>query len=156
MKTYGGVEVWLHHSWLRHSMEASGQLHASAALPSGERYPGTHWTGGWVGPTAGLDTVEWREISYPCRESNPSRPPRSPSLHGLSYSGSSNVWRSYVKDDSCYEIVKKITISTPKPLYQYYNLQQNWSILAKRLQRRGGNPCRGKTYLLQHNKKLYY
>ena len=32
----------------------SGQQHAPAALYSLER-PGTHFTGGWVGPRAGLD-----------------------------------------------------------------------------------------------------
>jgi hypothetical protein len=31
---------------------------------------GTHWIGGWVGPSAGLDAVEKRKI-LPCRESNP-------------------------------------------------------------------------------------
>jgi hypothetical protein len=37
-------------------MGVSGQYHASAALyPPGERTPGTHWTGGWVGPRGGLD-----------------------------------------------------------------------------------------------------
>ena len=32
----------------------SGQQHAPAALYPRER-PGTHFTGGWVGPRAGLD-----------------------------------------------------------------------------------------------------
>ena len=31
-----------------------GQGHAPAALPPGKR-PGTHCTGGWVGPRAGMD-----------------------------------------------------------------------------------------------------
>ena len=31
-----------------------GQHHAPAALPPRER-PGTHCTGGWVGPRAGMD-----------------------------------------------------------------------------------------------------
>jgi len=35
----------------------SGQLHALAALPPAKRAPGTHWTGGWVGPTDSLDAV---------------------------------------------------------------------------------------------------
>jgi hypothetical protein len=35
-------------------MGVGGQLHAPAALPQGKR-PGTHFTGGWVGPRAGLD-----------------------------------------------------------------------------------------------------
>jgi hypothetical protein len=34
-----------------------GQHHAPAALPPGEK-PGTHCTGGWVGPRAGLDVCE--------------------------------------------------------------------------------------------------
>jgi len=39
----------------------SGQQHAPAALYPRER-PGTHCTGGWVGPRAGLDG---RKISSP-------------------------------------------------------------------------------------------
>ena len=35
-------------------MGVSGQHHAPAALPPGERH-GTHCTGGWVGHRAGLD-----------------------------------------------------------------------------------------------------
>jgi hypothetical protein len=34
-------------------MEVSGQLHAPACA---------HWTGGWVSPRAGLDTVKKRKI----------------------------------------------------------------------------------------------
>jgi hypothetical protein len=36
-------------------MEASGQLHAPAALPPGEEPTVTDWLGGWVGPRACLD-----------------------------------------------------------------------------------------------------
>jgi len=43
----------------------SGQLHAPAALRPRERAPGTHWTGGWAGPSAGLDTVVKRKIPSP-------------------------------------------------------------------------------------------
>jgi hypothetical protein len=35
-------------------MGVGGQPHAPAALPPGKR-PGTHCTGGWVGPRAGLE-----------------------------------------------------------------------------------------------------
>jgi ribosomal protein S15P/S13E len=35
-------------------MGVSGQCHAPTALFPGERTPGTHCTGGWVGPRAGL------------------------------------------------------------------------------------------------------
>jgi hypothetical protein len=40
----------------------------------GERTPGTHCTGGWVGPTAGLDTEARGKISCLCRGSNINRP----------------------------------------------------------------------------------
>jgi hypothetical protein len=40
----------------------------------GERTPGIHCTGGWVGPRAGLDTEARGKILYPRRESNPDRP----------------------------------------------------------------------------------
>ena len=48
----------------------SGQQHAPAALYPRER-PGTHCTGGWVGPRAGLDR---RKISS---LPGPDRPARS-------------------------------------------------------------------------------
>jgi hypothetical protein len=35
-------------------MSVGGQRHASSALPPGKR-PGTYYTGGWLGPRAGLD-----------------------------------------------------------------------------------------------------
>jgi len=44
-------------------MEVRGQLYS-------RRAPGTRWTGGWVGPTVGLDAVAKRN-PCPCRESNP-------------------------------------------------------------------------------------
>jgi hypothetical protein len=36
--------------------------------------PGTHCTGGWVGPRAGLDKEAIGKILCPCRGSNPDRP----------------------------------------------------------------------------------
>jgi hypothetical protein len=35
-------------------MGVGGKLQAPAALPPGKK-PGTHFTGGWVGPRAGVD-----------------------------------------------------------------------------------------------------
>jgi hypothetical protein len=67
-------------------MEASGHLHAPAALPPGKEPPVP--TGDWVGPWAGLDAVDKRKI-LPCRESHPGSPARSPSLYRLSYFGDS-------------------------------------------------------------------
>jgi hypothetical protein len=41
-----------------------------------ERAPDTHWIGGWVGPTAGLDAMAKTKNSIPPppRESNPDHP----------------------------------------------------------------------------------
>jgi hypothetical protein len=55
-------------------MGVSGQHHVQAALYPGERNPSTHWTGGWVDPTAGLDAEARRKILCLCRGLNPGRP----------------------------------------------------------------------------------
>jgi hypothetical protein len=52
-------------------MRVGGQLSARAALPPGKR-TGTHFIGGWVGPSAGLDG---------CRKSRP----HQDSIPGPSY-----------------------------------------------------------------------
>jgi hypothetical protein len=49
-------------------------LHAPVTLRPGERVPGTHFTGGWVGPRAAVKAVEKTKIRH-CRESNPGRQP---------------------------------------------------------------------------------
>jgi hypothetical protein len=36
-----------------------------------ERAPGTHWIGGWVGSSVGLDAMVKRKIPSPCWDSNP-------------------------------------------------------------------------------------
>jgi hypothetical protein len=53
--------------------EWSASRPGRAFIP-GERTPGTHCTGGWVGPRAGLDTEARGTILCPRRESNPDRP----------------------------------------------------------------------------------
>jgi hypothetical protein len=55
-------------------MEVSGQRHAPAALYPRGKDPGTHCTGGWVGPRAGLNTEVRGKILCPFRGSNPDRP----------------------------------------------------------------------------------
>jgi hypothetical protein len=60
-----------------------GQLHIPAALTS-VRALGIHYTGGWVGPRIGLDTVKKKKMLFH-RDSNRSRPTRNLSLYGLIY-----------------------------------------------------------------------
>jgi hypothetical protein len=59
-------------------MEVSGQRYAPAAICPREGTPGTHCTGGWVGPRAGLDTEVRGKILCPYRGSNPDRPVLQP------------------------------------------------------------------------------
>jgi hypothetical protein len=82
-------------------MGLSGERHAPATLYPGERTPGTHWTGGWVGPKAGLDAEARRKILCLCRGSNFGRPVHSQDtilteLPWLSHQGVvwpiSNMW----------------------------------------------------------------
>ena len=54
-------------------MRVGGQRRAPAALPPGKS-PGTHCTGGWVGPRAGLGGCEKSRLH---RDSTPDRPTRS-------------------------------------------------------------------------------
>jgi hypothetical protein len=50
-------------------MELSGQLHASADYP--RKASRAHYTGGWIGPWAGLKAGEKTEISPPVTEIEP-------------------------------------------------------------------------------------
>jgi hypothetical protein len=57
----------------------------------------THWVGGWVGPIASFDAVEWRKISCPCQELIPGRSSRSPFLYRLIYPGSILWYLMHIK-----------------------------------------------------------
>ena len=48
-------------------MEVGGQIHAPVALPLGKN-PGTDQLGSCVGSIAGLDALESRKVSCPCRD----------------------------------------------------------------------------------------
>jgi hypothetical protein len=75
-------------------MGVSGQRHAPSAL-----YPGTHCTGGWLGPRAGLDTEAKGNILMPLPGIEPrslSRPVRSQTLNWLSYPGFYSLWLVFV------------------------------------------------------------
>jgi hypothetical protein len=67
MKVYGGQHVYLH-SWTRHNIKVSGQLHAQAAMPPAMIMV-ILWTGSLEVPRAGLDALESRNTWCPCQES---------------------------------------------------------------------------------------
>jgi hypothetical protein len=74
MKTYWGVEVWLH-AFLTSALDGDER---SASRPGRftptERAPGNHWIGGRVGSGAVLDAVVRRKIPRPRRELNSRAP----------------------------------------------------------------------------------
>jgi hypothetical protein len=72
---------------LEHKSKKSKGVPLQPRFTPGERIPGTHWIGGWVGPRAGLDAGARRKIVCLCRGSNLDRPVRSQTLYCLSYRG---------------------------------------------------------------------
>jgi hypothetical protein len=66
-------------------MGVSGQRHTPAALYPRGKDPGTHWTGGWVGPRAGLDAGARKKSSAPVGDRTPIVQPvvRLPELYWL-------------------------------------------------------------------------
>jgi hypothetical protein len=76
MEALGGERKYSSYSFTTSALDG-GEWSASRpgrAFTPGERTPGTHCTGGWVGPRAGLDTEARGKILCLCRESNPDRP----------------------------------------------------------------------------------
>jgi hypothetical protein len=60
-----------------------GQFYTPVVLTPEYEPPDTHYIGVWAGTTIGLDVVDYRKISFLCRESNPGRPARNPSLYRM-------------------------------------------------------------------------
>jgi hypothetical protein len=83
MKVHGGVDAYSHIFCI--SALAGGECSASrpGRFIPGERGPGTHSLGGWVGHRAGLDNVEKRKfLTLPGLELRPlGRPALSQSLY---------------------------------------------------------------------------
>jgi hypothetical protein len=82
------------YTFLTSSLDGDEWLASSPgrALPPGESTTCTHWTGGWVGLKAGLDTEARGEILLPLpgfEPRSPSRPVLSQKLYWLSCPGSS-------------------------------------------------------------------
>jgi hypothetical protein len=66
-----------------------------------ESAPGTHWTGGWVGPRAVLDAVVKRKIPSPHRESNPRTPIVQPVAQRYT------DWAITALDSEKYKLIKR-------------------------------------------------
>jgi hypothetical protein len=85
MKTYGGVDVQIH-------LFLTSTLFGAEwpASRPGRFTPGTHWTGGCVGPSTCLADLERRKFLPPpgLKLRSLGRTARSQSLYKLRYSGS--------------------------------------------------------------------
>jgi hypothetical protein len=58
MKACGGVDVSIHVFMTTALVGGEWSASRPGRFTTGERAPGTHWIGGWVGPRTGLDDVE--------------------------------------------------------------------------------------------------
>jgi hypothetical protein len=58
MKTYGGVDVQIDIFLTSALLEGEWSDSRPSRLTPGERAPGIHWIGGWMGPRFGLDDME--------------------------------------------------------------------------------------------------
>jgi hypothetical protein len=56
MKAYGGLDVKI--QFLLTSALVEWSPSRTGRFTAGEKAPGTHWIGGWLGPKTGLDEVE--------------------------------------------------------------------------------------------------
>jgi hypothetical protein len=83
---------------------------------SGETTPGTHCTGGWVGPRAGLDTEARGKILCPRRGSNPDRPVVQPVVRHYT------AWATRLQT---YQVEKELSNQQPN---QYWdkNIRMIW------------------------------
>jgi hypothetical protein len=62
MKTYGGVNVYIHIFLTSALVGGEWLVSRPGRFTPGEIAPGTHCIGGWVDPRAGLDDVEKRKF----------------------------------------------------------------------------------------------
>jgi hypothetical protein len=82
MTAYGRVDVQIH-VFLTSAL-LGGECSASCfgRITPGERAPGTHWKGGWMGPRTGLDDMKRKFLTLTGLELRPlCRPARNQSLY---------------------------------------------------------------------------
>jgi hypothetical protein len=78
MKAYREVDIWIH-VFLTSAL-VGGEWSASGPgrFTPGERVPGIHWIGGWVGPRTGMENVEKKKILDPTGTRTPTSRPSNP------------------------------------------------------------------------------
>jgi hypothetical protein len=135
MKTYGRVDVYNH---ILTSAQAVGEWSASrpGRFTVGERAPGTHWIGGWVGPRTSLDDVVSRKfLTLPGLELRHF----GRQLHRLRYPGCSTLvvysqlcWLTYLRS---WALLEKPPIVQPlKNLPEFYGTRRFITVFTRALQ----------------------
>jgi hypothetical protein len=83
MKAYGKVDIYTQVFLTSALVGGECSPSRSCRFIPGERAPGTHWIGGWVDSSVGLDDVEEKKfLTIPVLEFQPlDRPARSQSLY---------------------------------------------------------------------------
>jgi hypothetical protein len=71
MMAYGGVGMWLETSLTSAVHGGEWSVARPGLFIPGERAPGTHWRGVWVGPRFGLDAVAKRKVPTPTGKRTP-------------------------------------------------------------------------------------
>jgi hypothetical protein len=71
MKTYWGWRYSFIHSLTSALDGGEWSVSCTSHFTPRERDPGTHWIGGWVGPSTVLDVVVKRKTPSPCWALNP-------------------------------------------------------------------------------------
>jgi hypothetical protein len=69
MKTYGRMKVYLH-TFLTLALHGGESASRLGRFTPGERVPGTHWIGGWVGPRSDIDAMAKRKKSLTAPSGN--------------------------------------------------------------------------------------
>jgi hypothetical protein len=123
------IEEWKYsstHSWFRHQMQVSCQLHAPAAL-----YPVL------IALEAGLAPepvwTRWRKEKFPAppRNRNLDRRARSQSLYRLSYHGSSLIHYTYLLHGTGYYLKSWLSLSLSKNIPLSYGTRRFITVFTK-------------------------
>jgi hypothetical protein len=116
MKTYGGVDLWIHVFLNSALVEDEWSASRPGRLTPEETAPGTHWIGGWVGLRADLyDVTNRKFLTLPGLELQTlGHPARSQSLYRLRYPGCNRLLVVLTSRPLClrFHILKKETHST--------------------------------------------
>jgi hypothetical protein len=117
----------------------------------GKRTPGTHCTGGWVGPRAGLDKETKGKILCPCQGSSPDRPVVQPVVrHYTAWANPAHMgWSTCHKTASIQKQIYQLYLKTClKPLMPIVTNTVHKAVLLPPCRRQGGEEYASYSFLI--------